>query len=178
MGDHAASGPRHRLVALAVAVAVGALLGAAVVVAVRGGGTGPSRQEVVAARGAEVMPFDLDATTHHFETTADGGIQSVVADDPGDGEQVAAIQAHLRAEADRFRAGDFGDPAHIHGDAMPGLDVLAARADDVDVAYRDLAGGAQLTYRSDDPRVVAALQDWFGAQVADHGDHASADAPR
>jgi hypothetical protein len=77
----------------------------------------------------------------------------------------------------RFRAGDFADPAHIHGEAMPGVDVLADRVDNMDVAYRDLADGAQLTYRSDDPRVVASLHAWFAAQVADHDDHATAAAP-
>jgi hypothetical protein len=168
--------PRHRLVALAIAAAAGALLGAIAVVAVRGD-PGPSRQDVVAARGAEVMPFDLDATTHHFEPTADGGTQSVVADDPGDGDQVALIRAHLQDEAARLRVGDFGDPAHIHGDAMPGLDVLASRADEVDVAYTDLAAGGQLTYRAEDPEVVAALHDWFAAQVTDHGDHATGVPP-
>jgi hypothetical protein len=168
-----AGGPWHRLAAMAAAAVVGAVLGGAVVVAVRAG-PGPSRQEVVAARGAEVMPFDIDATTHHFTPTTDGGTQRVVADDPGDAEQVALIRVHLRAEADRFRAGDFADPAHIHGDDMPGLDVLTARADAVDVAYRDVEAGGQLAYRSGDPRVVAALHDWFAAQVADHGDHAGA----
>jgi hypothetical protein len=168
--------PRNRLAAMAVALAAGALSGAIAVVVVRGG-PGPSRQDVVAERGAEVMPFDLDATTHHFEPTADGGIQSVVADDPGDDDQVALIRAHLQDEADRFRAGDFGDPAHIHGDAMPGLDVLTAHAEDVDLAYQDLSAGGQLAYRSDDPEVVAALHDWFAAQVSDHGDHATAVPP-
>jgi hypothetical protein len=176
MPDRGARGPRRPSVALAVAVVVGAVFGAAVVQSVRAG-SGPSRQAVVAQRGADVMPFDLDATTHHFETTPDGGLQSVVAVDPGDGEQVARIRTHLRHEAELFRSGDFADPAHIHGDTMPGLDVLTARADAVDIAYRDLASGAELSYRSDDAQVVAALHDWFAAQVADHGDHATAVAP-
>ena len=38
------------------------------------------RQQEVAVAGAEVMPFDLDATTHIFTDTATGGIQDVVAD--------------------------------------------------------------------------------------------------
>lgn len=35
--------------------------------------TTPERQAEVAARGAEVMPFDLDRTRHHFEDLPDGG---------------------------------------------------------------------------------------------------------
>src|SRR6476661_8385628 len=38
-----------------------------------------ARQAEVARRGADVMPFDLKATTHVFTKTADGGVQRVVA---------------------------------------------------------------------------------------------------
>jgi hypothetical protein len=65
-----------------------------------------TRQEEVAERGAEVMPFDLEKTTHVFEPTQTGGVQKVVADDPSDGEQIALIRAHLREEAGAFRRGD------------------------------------------------------------------------
>jgi hypothetical protein len=36
-------------------------------------------QAKVAARGAEVMPFDLDRTTHVFTKLPDGGVQTVTA---------------------------------------------------------------------------------------------------
>ncbi len=42
------------------------------------------RQAEVATRGAEVVPFDLEATTHRFRDTPTGGRHTVVADDPGD----------------------------------------------------------------------------------------------
>ena len=38
-----------------------------------------ARQADVAGRGADVMPFDLKATTHVFTKTAHGGVQRVVA---------------------------------------------------------------------------------------------------
>lgn len=50
-----------------------------------------------------VMPFDLDATTHVFKPTDDGGIQTVVADDPGDRGEVTRVRTHLRKEVDRFQ---------------------------------------------------------------------------
>jgi len=131
-----------------------------------------SRQDTVAERGAVVMPFALDATTHVFDATSTGGVQRVVADRPGDSEQVALIRSHLRHEADRFRAGDFGDPASIHGHEMPGLAVLERSAARLAITYRDVPAGGEVTYRSDAPEVVAALHDWFGAQLADHGAHA------
>jgi hypothetical protein len=43
------------------------------------------------------------------------------------------------------------------GDAMPGLAPLkAAQAGQVSIASRDVAAGAELEYRSGDPRMVAA----------------------
>ena len=45
-----------------------------------------SRQAEVAEAGAEVMPFDLDATTHIFTATDSGGTQEVIADDASDAD--------------------------------------------------------------------------------------------
>ena len=134
----------------------------------------PSRQEVVAARGAMVMPFDLDATTHVFDATDTGGVQTVVAEDPTDAGQVALIREHLRLEVERFRVGDFGDPVSVHGGDMPGIGVLQANADALEITYRDRDDGGEVTYVSDEPTVVAALQEWFAAQLSDHGGHAQA----
>ena len=51
----------------------------------------PTRQEVVAQRGSKVMPFDLNATQHHFETTATGAVETVTADSADVGPLLAAI---------------------------------------------------------------------------------------
>jgi hypothetical protein len=149
---------------------VGGVVGAIVV---SSGDDESTRQEEVAERGASVMPFDLSATTHVFDATDGGGIQTVVADDPIDREQITLIRSHLREEVERFRIGDFGDPATIHGHDMPGLSVLEAKHDALAISYRDLRAGAEITYHSDDPSVIAALHDWFAAQLSDHGSHAS-----
>ena len=130
------------------------------------------RQAEVAARGAEVMPFDLDATTHRFEPTETGLIQMVTADDPQDGGQIALIREHLEDEASRFAAGDFDDPAAIHGDDMPGLTTLRDGAAEIDIQLEQLDDGARLVYTADDPRLIEALHQWAEAQVSDHGDHA------
>jgi len=156
---------------LVIGVAVAALAGAAFA-ASSGSGENATRQEIVAERGSTVMPFDLDATTHVFTPTSNGGIQTVVADNPGDRGEVTRIRTHLIKEVDRFRVGDFGDPETIHGQEMPGVAVLTSRYSDLRIAYHDLPDGGEVTYRSANPDVVAALQDWFEAQLSDHGDHA------
>lgn len=164
------SRPRRWWIATAVAgvIAVGVIVGAVVT----SRDETPTRQDLVAERGAQVMPFDLDATTHVFDPTDVGGVQRVVADDPADRDQVELIRTHLLAEVARFRNGDFGDPATIHGHDMPGLTVLEANASALDITYRDLDDGAEVTYRSADADVVAALHEWFAAQLSDHDGHA------
>lgn len=130
------------------------------------------RHADVARRGAEVMPFDLEKTEHHFENRPEGGRQQVVAKDTTDAEQVRLIQEHLEAEAERFSRGDYSDPARIHGAAMPGLAELAQGADRVRVLYTRLPNGGQIDYTSEDPVLVEAIHRWFAAQRSDHGAHA------
>lgn len=134
------------------------------------------RQAVVAERGADVMPFELDKTTHRFEPNDDGLVQAVVADDSRDTDQIELIREHLISERERFQAGDYGDPAQIHGEDMPGLDELEAGAANVVVEYDELSDGAQLTFTSNDPELVQALHDWGDAQDTDHGAHAEGPA--
>lgn len=130
-----------------------------------------SRQEEVARKGSVVMPFDLMKTTHFFDDGAQGGTETVTANDPGDTQQVALIRSHLAKEALLFSRGDFSDPAAIHGENMPGLATLRAARGKLSVSYRELPAGASVVYASQDPAVVAAIHDWFAAQRADHAAH-------
>jgi hypothetical protein len=131
-----------------------------------------ARQAQVEARGAKVMPFDQNKTTHVFEKTTTGGVQRVVAKDPRDARQIRLIRGHLRDEAARFAVGDFTDPMAIHGMAMPGIAELRQGASRMDVRYAAIPLGARITYRSTEPRLVRALHDWFDAQLMDHGANA------
>lgn len=132
-----------------------------------------NRQAEVATRSAQVMPFDLEQTTHIFEPLADGGIQQVIIKDPATIGQVDLIRTHLQEEAGKFTSGDFSDPTTIHGHEMPGLVELRAGASRITVAYAALPNGAQIRYTTDDPALITALHRWFQAQVSDHGHHAT-----
>lgn len=128
------------------------------------------RQAEVAQRGAEVMPFNLKATTHIFTRSDDGGSQRVVAKDPSDEVQIRLIRTHLREIRAEFRRGNFSAPARIHGSNMPGLSQLgAAKPGQISIAYRDVDGGGELIFRSGDAGLVSALHVWFDAQLSDHG---------
>jgi hypothetical protein len=132
------------------------------------------RQAQVAAEGAEVMPFDLEATTHVFTKTADGGVQVVMADDPEDRAQIELIRGHLEAEREAFARGDFTDPARIHGMDMPGVEELSEGYADIEVTYAERPAGAELRYATGDTELVGAIHAWFDRQVMDHGDDARA----
>jgi hypothetical protein len=135
--------------------------------------SGPAtRQAKVAARGARIMPFDLERTTHTFEPLDGGGLQTVVADDPADEEQIRLIREHLSEEADRFGRGDFSDPAGVHGEEMPGLGTLRSGARRIELRYDEIPAGARILHSTDEPELLAALHAWFAAQVSDHGAHA------
>ncbi len=132
-----------------------------------------ARQAEVATRGAQVMPFDLQSTTHLFSKAADGGIQQVVAKVPGDESQIRLVREHLQQITDQFRKGDFSSPERIHGLAMPGLaELREARQGEVRITYQDIPSGGQVRYSTSDKVLVAALHAWFDAQLSDHGAHA------
>jgi hypothetical protein len=133
------------------------------------------RQAEVAQRGAGVMPFSLQATQHIFTPDVDGGTQQVRVKDPLDTEQIQLVRQHLQEIQGQFLKGDFSGPSQIHGSTMPGLAQLKnAKLGDVNLAYRELPDGAQITYRSKQPILVLALHDWFNAQLSDHGSDAMA----
>lgn len=157
-----------------------AIIGLIALVVVLAGGwlawstlTHQTHQAEVAARGAEVMPFDLDQTMHHFGPQPDGGVQTVVARDPANTAQIALIREHLQTESTRFAAGNFSSPVAIHGHTMPGIAELEAGADRIAITYTDLPDGGQISYITTDPALVDAIHRWFEAQVSDHGDHAT-----
>lgn len=135
-----------------------------------------ARQLQVAERGAEVMPFDLERTTHIFTKMDNGGLQQVLSDD-GDSAQIRLIREHLAEEAARFSQGDFHDPAMIHDADMAGLHELMMGADRLTIVYSDTDNGGQILYTTTDADLVSALHAWFDQQVADHGNHATMQTP-
>lgn len=128
------------------------------------------RQAQVAKRGADVMPFELKATTHIFSKTDKGGTQRVVAKDVRDPVQMRLVRAHLHDIQQQFQKGDFSGPTYVHGADMPGLSELRlSKPGAIVVDYREVPGGAELNYRTNDAKLVTALHRWFDAQLSDHG---------
>lgn len=122
-----------------------------------------------------VMPFDMAKTIHIFAMSEQGGVQKVIVRNDGDIDQIALIRQHLRHEAEAFQKGDFGDPGHLHGAAMPGLADVKAGASQIRVTYAELANGAQMSFETNDLHTITAIHRWFGAQLSEHGADARAE---
>jgi len=116
------------------------------------------RLDEVAQRGAHVMPFDLEKTTHVFSKTAKGGVQQVIAKDRSDAEQISLIRTHLSEISREFRQGDFSKPAKIHGETMPGLaELKTAKAGQIKIEYKELPDGTEISYSTEVPKFIKAI---------------------
>lgn len=132
-----------------------------------------ARLDEIAHRGAQIMPFNLEQTTHVFSKKEKGGLQQVVVKNLSNTEQIKLIQQHLGEIANKFKQGNFSDPSKLHGDNMPGLAALKkAKQGEITIIYSDLSDGAQIVYSSDQPRLISAIHQWFDAQLSDHAQHA------
>lgn len=145
------------------------LLGTPSVLPVMASETLADRQADVREHGAAVMPFSITGTLHVFQKTPTGGIQRVEARE-GTSDKIPMIRKHLHRIATAFRARHFESPAQIHGESMPGLVVLrGASQADLEIAYRDIERGGEITYEGRTSTIRRAIHDWFDAQLADHG---------
>lgn len=105
----------------------------------------------------------------------DGGTQRVVAKNAADEQQINLVREHMLDIRSQFLKGDFSRPSHIHGADMPGLaELRSSKPGQLSIEYKDLKAGAELAYRTADPKMVAALHQWFDAQLSDHGADAMA----
>lgn len=166
------SSPSRNLKPLIIGLGIVSLLSIAGVIFLRQNMAMHHRQAEVALVGSQVMPFDLEATTHEFKPLPNGGLQTVTADSPTDSQQIELIQSHLEEESAKFQNGDFSDPVKIHGQDMPGLASLQSGFSNVDVQYIALANGGRIRYVTDEADLVTAIHTWFDAQRSDHGSHA------
>ena len=138
-------------------------------------GFAQTTQEHVHQMAHSVMPFDMSKTVHIFKMTESGGVQRVIAKEPGATDQIKLIQRHLKHEAEKFDRGDFSDPATLHGANMSGLEDLRAATSGIKVSYADLATGAEIVFETTDLHLLTAIHRWFGAQLSEHGADARAE---
>ena len=131
------------------------------------------RQRMIHKKGSSVMPFDLDKTLHTFTKNDSGGVQTVVVRDPSDTSNPSLVRMHLQMEAQNFSSGNFTDPTQLHGENMPGVSTLTQNFTKTTVTYRELPNGGAIDYQSTDTETIAAIHEWFDAQLSDHGSDAA-----
>src|ERR1700758_1332296 len=78
-------------------------------------------------RGAHVMGFDQNKTTHHFTLTKTGGITQDQANDPPPAASRARIRMHLEHISKAFAQGDFTVPHEFHAESPPGVPEMKAQ---------------------------------------------------
>jgi hypothetical protein len=118
-------------------------------------------------RGREAMGVDQYTSTHRFDALPDGG-RIELQRDSDDPEGVATIRAHLRGIADAFANGDFGTPAAVHAQQVPGTAVMAERRAAIRYVYRDLPRGGEVRIVTADPAAVEAIHAFMAFQRSDH----------
>ena len=128
---------------------------------------GDSAFAALQGRGRTAMGVDQYTSTHTFDALADGGSIRLVRDS-ADPAGVAEIRSHLREIAAAFAKGDFDTPAFVHGRAVPGTGVMAARKDRIRYTVRDLPAGAELRLTTSDPEALAAIREFMAFQRTDH----------
>jgi hypothetical protein len=113
------------------------------------------------------MGVDQYTSSHRFEHLADGG-RIVLQRDSADAKGTAAIRAHLRDVARRFAAGDFTLPGVVHGERIPGTEVMAARRATIRYTVESRPRGGAVRIATRDAAALAAVHEFLAYQRRDH----------
>jgi hypothetical protein len=120
-------------------------------------------------RGATVMGFDQQLTTHHFLLFTDGGAVDVSVKDGTDRKNLDAIRSHLPHIAAMFGAGNFEAPMLVHDSKnVPGTKEMAARTDRIQYRYVETTLGGRVDIVTTDRAALDAVHAFLKFQIADH----------
>ncbi len=119
-------------------------------------------------RGAHVMGFDQQKTTHHFSLYPDGGAIEVAAKDAGDAADISAARSHLPHIARLFGEGNFSAPMLVHATDVPGTAELTRLKDRLTYRYEETPRGGRVNIVTRDAEALAALHQFLRFQIADH----------
>jgi len=128
-------------------------------------GLGQQHHHDVDAKGDKVMGFPHDKTTHHFLLYKTGGAIEVVAKD---NENRDKIRMHLRHISHMFAAGDFSAPMLIHGNEVPGKNVMTERKAQIAYQFEELPMGGRVKIVTSDKKALAAVHEFLRFQISEH----------
>jgi hypothetical protein len=122
----------------------------------------------VNARGAHVMGFSQDKTTHHFVLTFDGGVIDVRVNDVKDTEGRDEIRMHFQHISRMFADGDFTDPMLVHATNVPGTAAMKQLKDALHWDVVETPRGAKMVVSADNKPALDALHEFLKFQIEDH----------
>ena len=122
----------------------------------------------VQTRGAAVMGVNQYDSQHVFEDLPNGGRIVLERQDSTDSAGIAMIRQHMWEVAADFRAGNFRKPFRVHGRAVPGTDVMAARHTALSYVVVDRPRGAEVRITTGDSAALAAVHAFLAFQRSDH----------
>jgi hypothetical protein len=120
-------------------------------------------------RGAMVMGFDQNQTTHHFYLYKDGGAIDLAVKDAADTRDRDAIRSHLPHIATMFGEGDFDVPMLVHDSRdVPGTVVMAQRKDRITYRYVQTPMGGRVDIVTADSDAITAVREFLTYQIKEH----------
>jgi hypothetical protein len=121
-------------------------------------------------RGARVMGFDQEKTTHHFYLYEDGGAIGVSVNDAADSASRDAIRSHLPHVQMMFGQGDFSAPMLVHDSTnVPGTATMAKLRGTIAYKYSETPNGGQVEITTTNLAALHAVHEFLTFQIRDHG---------
>jgi hypothetical protein len=120
-------------------------------------------------RGATVMGFEQEKTTHHFHLYEDGGAIDVSVNDAADTANRDAIRSHLPHIALLFGQGNFEGPMVVHDSkTVPGTAEMTSLKDRISYQYVESSTGGRVDIVTRDAAALKAVHEFLRFQIADH----------
>jgi hypothetical protein len=119
-------------------------------------------------RGAQVMGFDQDKTTHHFFLYEDGGAIDVSVKDAADKTNLDAIRAHLPHIVVMFSEGNFEAPMMVHGTTVPGTPEMKAAKTAIKWVYEETPKGGRVNITTTNAAALKGVHAFLTYQITDH----------
>ena len=116
-------------------------------------------------RGARVMGFSQQTTTHHFRLTSDGGVIEVEANDAMDLAARDRIRMHL---ARSFSEGDFRDPMNVHNEVPPGAREMRRLQKQFQYTFENTERGGRVVICAASPEAIQAAHQFLIFQIREH----------
>ncbi len=128
-------------------------------------------QTAMLERGNIAMGFDQTKIMHHFMATSTGGEIMIMSRDMNDAKTINEIKSHVKDIQHQFSQGDFSKPFYIHGQIVPGTQVMTDKKDLIQYTIKDIEGGSVLILTTNDPELLDEISQFMDFQSGQHIGH-------